>query len=200
LNIMVKTLLQMAGVEPQPAALAKAAVIVIDAQREYVDGRLPLAGMDTALLRLERLLARAREAGTPIIHIAHKGRPGGLFDRDAPGGAFAGPATPRSGEIVIEKPLPNAFAKTGLEEALRATGREAAIIAGFMTHMCVSSTARAALDLGFPVTIAADATATRDLPDPLGGVVPADAVQRAALAELGDRFACIAPVDMIPAV
>jgi nicotinamidase-related amidase len=100
---------------------------------------------------------------------------------------------------VIEKPLPNSFAKTSLEEALRTAGRDAVLLAGFMTHMCVSSTARAALDLGFPVTIAADATATRDLPDPLGGVVPAETVQRAALAELADRFACVARSEAIPA-
>jgi nicotinamidase-related amidase len=196
---MAQTLLQMTGADPKPAALSEAALVVIDAQREYVDGKLPLVGIDPALEALHQLLTRAREAGTPIIHIAHQGRPGGLFDRKAAGGAFADPARPLEGETVIEKPLPNAFAKTSLEDVLRATGCKAAILAGFMTHMCVSSTARAALDLGFSVTIAADATATRDLPDPLGGGdVPAVVIQRAALTELADRFACVAPVNSIP--
>lgn len=67
-----------------------------------------------------------------------------------------------------------------------------------MTHMCVSSTARAALDLGYRVTVAGDAAATRDLPDPSGGVISADALHRAALAELGDRFAVVTTVDQIP--
>jgi nicotinamidase-related amidase len=196
---MAQTLLQMAGAEPKPAALSEAALVVIDAQREYVDGKLPLVGIDPALGALSRLLTRAREAGTPIIHIAHKGRRGGLFDREAAGGAFADPARPLEGEVVIEKPLPNSFAKTNLEEVLRATGRGATILAGFMTHMCISSRARAAIDLGFSVTVAADATATRDLPDPLGGgEVPAAVIQRAALTELADRFACVAPVNSIP--
>jgi nicotinamidase-related amidase len=196
---MAQTLLQMAGAEPKPAALSEAALVVIDVQREYVDGKLPLVGIEPALEALHRLLSRAREVGAPIVHIAHKGRPGGLFDRGATGGAFADAARPLDGEAVIEKPLPNAFAKTDLEEVLRATGRGAIILAGFMTHMCVSSTARAALDLGFSVTVAADATATRDLPDPLGGGdVPAAVIQRAALTELADRFACVAPVNAIP--
>src|SRR5690349_14190012 len=83
----------------------------------------------------------------------------------------------------LPKRLPNAFAGTGLEAAVRATGRRELILAGFMTHMCVSSTARAALDLGYRTTIVAGATATRDLPDPTGlGVVPAADVQCAALA------------------
>lgn len=62
-----------------------------------------------------------------------------------------------------------------------------------MTHMCVSTTARAALDLGYRSTVVASACATRDLPDALGGVVDAKTVHRAALAALGDRFAIIAP-------
>ena len=77
-------------------------------------------------------------------------------------------------------------------------GRTQLVIAGFMTHMCVSSTARAALDLGYKATVAADAAATRDLPDPMGGVITADALHRAALAELADRFAIVATVDGIP--
>lgn len=193
-----RTLLEMAGADLRPGALTQSAVIVIDAQNEYLDGKLALPGVKPALDALSTLLARARDAGTPIIHIAHKGRPGGLFDREGHGGEIIGAVAPISGEPVIEKPLPNSFAQTTLDSELKALGRKSLILAGFMTHMCVSSTARAALDLGYRVTIAGDAAATRDLPDPLGGVVSADALHRAALAELGDRFAIISTVDQIP--
>jgi len=99
---------------------------------------------------------------------------------------------------VVEKPLPNAFAKTDLEAKLQATGRKTLIIAGFMTHMCVSATTRSALDHGYTVTVAADAAATRALPDPLGGAdLPADQIHRTALAELADRFATVASVGDI---
>jgi len=67
-----------------------------------------------------------------------------------------------------------------------------------MTHMCVSSTARAALDLGYRATVIADATATRALPDPTGGPdLAPEALQRAALAELADRFAVVAPLSAL---
>jgi hypothetical protein len=46
--------------------------------------------------------------------------------------------------------------------------------------------------------VAADASATRDLPDPLGGIIAADALHRAALAGLADRFAVVTTVDRIP--
>jgi nicotinamidase-related amidase len=192
-----KTLLEMAGADLTPPPLAQSVVIVIDAQNEYLDGKLTLPGVKPAVEAIAKLLAKARAAGAPIVHVAHKGRAGGLFDRDGHSGAIIEAVQPASGEIVVEKPLPNAFAQTDLDAELKVIGRTSLVIAGFMTHMCVSSTARAALDLGYKTTVAADAAATRDLPDPLGGVISADALHRAALAELGDRFAIVATVDRI---
>ncbi len=190
-----KTLLQMAGAKPSPAKLSDAVVVIIDAQNEYVSGKLPLAGVDAALARIADLLAAARAAGAPIIHVAQRGRPGGLFDPDGETFKFAAPAAPQAGEAVVEKPLPNAFAKTDLDAKLQATGRKTLVIAGFMTHMCVSATTRSALDHGYTVTVAADAAATRALPDPLGGAdLPAENIHRTALAELADRFATVARV------
>ncbi|MGE0565274.1 MAG: cysteine hydrolase family protein [Pseudolabrys sp.] len=195
-----KTLLQMAGVNPVPAKLSEAAVVIIDAQNEYVTGKLPLDGVDAALGQIAALLAAARKAGAPVIHIAQRGRPGGLFDPEGPSFKFAAQAAPASGETVIEKPLPNSFAKTNLNDALQATGKKALVVAGFMTHMCVSATTRSAVDHGFGVTVVADAVATRALPDPLGGAdLPAREVHRTALAELADRFATIARVADIKA-
>ena len=75
------TLLALAGVTTTPARLADAAVVVIDAQQEYVDGRLPLAGVGPALAEIGRLLARARAANTPVIHIVHQGGSAGPFWR-----------------------------------------------------------------------------------------------------------------------
>jgi nicotinamidase-related amidase len=187
-----KTLLELAGVVAVPASLADAAVIVIDAQREYVDGKLPLNGVAPALAEIATLLARARKSGTPIIHIKHRGRPGGAFGPDTLGFAIADAAAPADKETVIEKGLPNSFAGTALKAALDGLGCKQLILTGFMTHMCVEATARAALDHGFKTTVVAAATATRDLPDPLtGNTVPAAEVQRNALAALADRFATI---------
>jgi nicotinamidase-related amidase len=193
-----KTLLQMAGADLNPPLLSKSAVVIIDAQNEYLDGKLALPGTMPAIEAIRTLLAKARAAGAPVIHVAHKGKAGGLFDRDGHGGAIIAALEPVAGEIVVEKPLPNSFAQTTLDAELKKTGRTSLVLAGFMTHMCVSSTARAALDLGYKTTVVSVASATRDLPDPLGGVISADALHRAALAELGDRFAIITTVEQIP--
>lgn len=187
-----KTLMQMAGLEPRPHRLAGSAVIMIDAQNEYRSGALALPGVEAALAEGARLLAAAREAGALVIHVQHRGRPGGLFDPETAAFAIAEPVAPLPGEIVVVKGLPNAFAGTELQERLREREVGALIVAGFMTHMCVSSTVRAALDHGYACTLVASACATRDLPDGSGGVVAAAALQRAELAALADRFAVVA--------
>lgn len=157
-----------------------------------MQGALAVDNTDQAIDSAKKLLAAARKAGTPVIHIAHSGRPGGPFDRNADRGQIIAELAPQSGELVIEKGLPNAFAGTDLHSGLEKTGRKEIILAGFMTHMCVSSTARAAIDLGYRVTIDADSSGTRDLPDGNGGVVKAETLHTISLAALADRFAVIA--------
>jgi nicotinamidase-related amidase len=192
-----QTLFEMAGVHPTPGRLSDSVLVIIDAQREYRDGSLPLTGIEAALTEDAKLLARARAAGTPVVHIVHRGG-GNLFN---PQGAFfevLPPLAPKDGETVVEKRLPNAFAGTDLEQVLAASHRKHLIVVGFMTHMCVSATVRAALDHGYATTVVASATATRDLPDGKGGKVAAAEIQRASLAELADRFAdVVASQDVI---
>ncbi|WP_246739314.1 cysteine hydrolase family protein [Bradyrhizobium aeschynomenes] len=185
------TLLELSGADLRLPRLAESSLVLIDIQNEYRHGPLALPGAEAAIAQAARLLARARAAGSVIIHVAHRGKEGGLFDRSAPRGAIAEAVTPLAGEAVIEKTLPNAFAGTELQARLAAAGRSNVVLAGLMTHMCVSSTARAALDFGWRITIDAASCATRDLPDGRGGTLPAALVHDVALAELSDRFALI---------
>ena len=187
-----KTLLELAGAPgwatPQSG---EAAVILIDAQNEYVSGALPLDGVEAALSEISRLRKRAAELDLPVIHVRHIGRAGSLFDPEAPRGQFCDEAMPDDGEIVVGKTLPNSFAGTDLKEQLDRLGVRKIIVAGFMTHMCVSSTVRAALDLGLSSAVVARACASRPLPVPGGGVLTGAEVHRAALTELADRFALV---------
>jgi nicotinamidase-related amidase len=192
-----KTLLELSGADLNPPKLSESCLVLIDIQHEYRAGPLVLPDAEPAIAVAAKLLSRARQSGAAIFHIAHKGRAGSLFDRAADRGAIVAELAPLAGEIVIEKELPNAFAGTKLQAQLAATGRKNIVLAGFMTHMCVSSTARAALDLGFRTTIDADSCATRDLPDGLGGTLDARTIHEVALAELSDRFAIIARGDAL---
>jgi nicotinamidase-related amidase len=192
---MAMTMLQMSGVAPAPATMANGTLLIIDAQREYTDGLLPLTGVAGAVDALATLLEKARKAGAPIVHVRHKGSPQGkAFNPTLSGFEIVKQLTPRDGEVIVDKGLPNAFAGTELAKHLTASGRKNLIVGGFMTHMCVSATVRSATDNGFMSTIAADTVATRDLPDATGGAtVTADAINRITLAALSDRFAWIVP-------
>ncbi|MEO8016641.1 MAG: isochorismatase family protein [Pseudomonadota bacterium] len=139
------------------------------------------------------LLAFARSAGMPVFHAIHHSRPGSaVFDPRGDGARFIDELAAAAGETVLVKSLPNAFASTELAQRIRSVACREIVIAGFATHMCVSATVRAALDLGFRATVVAAATATRDLPNPLGaGVITAQSIQQGTLAALADRFAIV---------
>lgn len=190
-----RTLLDIAGAARPPAGLGHASLVLIDHQREYRDGKLPLAGIDAAIAACADLLAAVRKSGMPVIHVVQHGRPGGaLFDPEGPMSAIFPELAPRDGEEVIVKSLPNAFAGTTLADALRRNGYDDVIFGGFMTHVCISASVRASLDIGFKATLVGAATATRDLPGRAGQngtIVAAANIQSATLAALGDRFAVI---------
>jgi Isochorismatase family len=67
-----KTLLQLAGADLNPPRLGDAALVLIDIQNEYLAGPLALPDARPAIARAAALLARARESGAAIIHIAHR--------------------------------------------------------------------------------------------------------------------------------
>lgn len=55
----------------------------------------------------------------------------------------------------------NAFSHTKLEELLRAAGVNEVVFAGTVTSICIDSSARAAMESGFKVTVLSDCTSSR---------------------------------------
>ena len=188
---MSATLRALAGLPVEPVPLAESALIMIDCQNTYTRGPMELVGVQAALDQAAELLDRARSAGIPIVHIQHDDGEGGLYDVRAENGAIVDRVAPREGEPVVIKNFPNAFVGTDLHERLTG-GPQNLLLAGFMTHMCVNSTARGAFNLGYAPTVVASATATRSLPG-IGGDVSAEALHTASLAGIADLFAVVAP-------
>ncbi|MCB1480883.1 MAG: cysteine hydrolase [Rhodobiaceae bacterium] len=187
------SLRQLRGAPVTATPLQDAVLILIDCQNTYTGGLLKLDGVDAAMENASVLLQRARAVSAPIIHIAHDAGPGSPFDVRAESGAIAAPVAPSGNEPILIKTHPNSFWKTDLESRLETIGKKSLILVGFMTHMCVNSTARAAYNRGFQITVPADATATRALPDPRGGELPASTVQAVSLAAMADVFATVVP-------
>lgn len=193
-----KTIRQMLGAEPGPGRLADSVLLIIDAQREYVDGKLRLAGIEESLAVGGVLLARARAAGTPVVHVLHRGG-APLFNPEGIHFQPAAPLIPLPGEAIVEKTMANSFAGTDLQAVLEKTGRKSLIVIGYMTHNCVSSTVRAATERGYRSTVVAAASGTRDLPDGNGGVLKAELLHAASLVGLSDTQATVvAQAEDIP--
>lgn len=190
---MSETLRALAGLPLRPARLSESTLVLIDCQNTYTYGVMALEGVQAALDEAAALLARARSVGIPIIHIQHDDGPGSLYDVSGESGAIVDRVAPRDGEPVVVKNYPNSFVGTDLDERLKTLEAENLIIAGFMTHMCVNSTARGAFNLGYSPTVVAAATATRALPGVADHPVSAENLQVASLAALADLFAVVVP-------
>lgn len=194
------TLRKLVGLDDQPAALADSTLIMIDCQNTYTRGVMELEGVQPALDQAAELLERARTAGIPIVHIMHDAGAGSPYDVRDEIGQIVDRVAPRDGELVIVKTLPNAFAGTDLDQRLAAAPGRDLILAGFMTHLCVSSTARGAFSLGYRPAVVAGATATRALSGPGAEPVSAAALQVASLAGISDLFSVVVPTaNDIPA-
>ena len=187
-----QTLRALAGLPLAPASLAESALVLIDCQNTYTRGVMELEGVQAALDEAATLLDRARTAGIPVIHIQHDDGPGSLYDIAGESGAIVERVAPRDGEPVVVKNYPNSFVNTELDGILKSVDASNLVLAGFMTHMCVNSTARGAFNLGYAPTVVAAATATRALPG-VEGEVPAAAVHSASLAAVADLFAVVVP-------
>ena len=194
-----QTMLQIAEANLPTGTPGDAALIVIDAQEEYREGALKLSGLAPALANVARLIAHWREQNGTIIHIRHHGEPGAaMFDPDGPYVSIMPEVAPGEGEPVLVKHVPSAFGGTDLQARLEAQGIDHVVLSGFMSHVCVSTTARVGNELGYRVTIADDAVTTRDLPAADGqGVIKAADLHRAEMTMLSDIFARILRTETI---
>ncbi|MGW7108633.1 isochorismatase family protein [Streptomyces xanthophaeus] len=189
-----RTLRDISGLDDTLPRLADTTLIMIDFQNTYRTGVMTLDGAEPALAAGARLLAAARAAGAPVVHVVNDGGEGTPYDIRAEIGAISPEVAPVAGEPVVVKQVPDAFHATDLEKTLRelGAGRDL-VLAGFMTHMCVTFTAQGAFNRGYRPTVVAEATATRALPAPDGATVPAAALQSAALTTVADLFGVVAP-------
>lgn len=171
-------------------------LVIIDIQRDYFPGgAYPLVGADAAAERAATLLAHQRGSGGRVIHVQHESREEGadMLVPGTPGGEIDPRVAPRDGETVVRKTFPNAFLETGLHELLGGGAASDLLVVGMMSSMCVDATVRAAVDLGYDVTVAADACAAPDLEFDGRTVGGAD-VHAAFMAALASAYARVETV------
>ncbi|WP_010290611.1 isochorismatase family protein, partial [Streptomyces sp. SA3_actF] len=131
-------------------------------------GTEPLTGL---IDRTARLIEAARAAGMPVIHTAQRGgqtpaQRGLQLDFWGPGvpadpAAHGSPerVAPAGDDIRLTKWKYSAFARTDLEERLRAAGRDQLVVTGVYAHIGVLMTAADAWSRDLRAFVAADAVA-----------------------------------------
>jgi biuret amidohydrolase len=164
---------------------ADTAVLAIHYQNEncHPDGKIRVgiaADADWRWERLgnaKRLLDGARAAGAAIIHIRlavpldYRGVSAntdltrewmalGAWQEDTWGTAFIQSLEPHTNDFVVTHTRNSAFYNTTLDEILFQLGVRSLVCAGVSTAYAVEGTVRHATDIGYEVTVAADACST----------------------------------------
>ena len=141
---------------------------------------------------VSRILTSWRARSAPIVHIRHRSRtPDSPFWPNQPGAAFQPLLAPLNDEHVVEKDVPDALLKTGLEKWLRDRGISSIVIVGVSTNNSVESTARTAGNLGFKTYVVADATFAFAKADFDGRARTAQEVHAMSLANLHGEYATV---------
>jgi nicotinamidase-related amidase len=173
-------------------------LLIIDMQQGM---RRPAAGRRNnpqAEVNIGKLLAAWRKAGGTVVHVRHHSRtPGSPFWPGQPGAEFQFELRPREGEHVVEKDVPDAFVRTGLEIWLRARNLSVLVIVGVSTNNSVEATARTAGNLGFETWVVSDATFAFDKRDYAGTQRTAEEVHAMSLANLEGEYAAIVSTDAV---
>lgn len=140
----------------------KQALLVIDVQREYFDGALPISHPVGHLENILGVMDAAAEAKIPTAVIRHhQADPESpIFRLNSDMWQLHDEVARRPHDALIDKQLPGAFTNTNLEEWLKSVEADTVTIAGYMTHMCCDTTARQAFHRGYKVEFLKDATGT----------------------------------------
>lgn len=167
---------------PRAQAVRRTVLLALHYQNDILhrDGRIRLGfgsdatNRDKVLSAATRLLAGARAASVPIVHIRTARSPrSDSFLQNAPifrnvvaagaviegewGSEFFEGLEPRVDEIVVAHNRVNGFFDSPLEMRLRSLGASHLVLAGVATNSCVEHTARHAADMGYGVSVAEDA-------------------------------------------
>ncbi|KAJ5844365.1 uncharacterized protein N7525_002106 [Penicillium rubens] len=186
---------EIVGIPRSSASPQDSTLIIIDAQNEYATG----APQDETRKSIAKLLERYRQAGNSknIVHVVHEVPEGApVFTPNTPLAQEFEELTPKAGEKVVTKNFPSSFAKTDLHAYLQGLGDvgKKVVLVGYMAHVCVSTTTRAAAELGYDVLVVREAVGDRDIPG-----VNAETLVSVVLSELADGFGTVVSEEDIRA-
>ena len=158
------------------------ALLVIDVQREYFDGALPITHPVGHLDQILQAMDGAAKADMPTAVIRHhQADPESpVFCKDSDMWQLHPDVESRPRDVLIDKQLPGSFTGTDLQDWLKKVDADTVSIVGYMTHICCDTTARQAMHLGYKVEFLRDATGTLTIENE-AGKAEAEELQRSIL-------------------
>jgi nicotinamidase-related amidase len=152
-----------------PPRGTRAALLVVDMVRDFVEG--PFAGPGAAALvpRVRRAVERARDLDIPVVFVCDGHAPDDpefrVFAPHAlagtPGAEIVAELAPRPGEYVVRKRRYSGFYQTELGDLLRTLDVDTLVLTGLQTDCCVAHTAADGFFRGFRIVILEDAVGAR---------------------------------------
>ncbi len=174
--------------------MTKRALIVIDVQREYVDGNLPIGfpPLDVSLPNIAAAIDAAHAAAVPVVLVQHvDAADSPVFAAGSRGAELHDTVAGAAHDLPLTKQDVSCFAGTELAAWLEARGVDTLTVTGFMTQHCDESTSRDAADLGLAVELLSDAAGSPPLTTP-AGTLTAREVHERSLVVLGAGFVSVA--------
>jgi nicotinamidase-related amidase len=148
------------------------ALLVIDVQREYFDGALPIRHPVGHLESILEVMDAATEKKIPVVVLRHH-QPdpeSPIFRKGSDMWQLLDEVECRPRDALIDKQMPGSFTNTSLHDFLKEKKVDTVCIAGYMTQMCCDTTAREAFHRGYKVEFLSDATGTLDVENKAGSV------------------------------
>jgi nicotinamidase-related amidase len=173
------------------------ALLVIDVQREYVDGNLPIAfpPLKASLPNIAAAIHTATVAGVPVVLVRHvDAADSPVFAEGSRGAELHDTVAGAAHDLLLTKETVSCFGTAELAPWLEEHGIDTITVTGFMTQHCDESTSRDAADLGLGVELLSDATGTLPLTTATGSL-SAQEVHERTLVVLGAGFVSVATTE-----
>lgn len=166
--------------------MKKEALVLIDIQDVYfTPGPFLLHKPIEAAEKAAILLEKFRNSGKTVVHVKHSMKlHGGIHKL----------VKPLDGEKIVQKDYPSSFLNTDLQKFLQENQIERVVVAGMMSHMCVSTTVRECQNFGYEVIVVEDACTTKDLVFH-GKTIDAETVHASHMAALDKMFANVMSLE-----
>ncbi|MFH8241785.1 isochorismatase family protein [Streptomyces sp. NPDC018321] len=132
------------------------ALVLVDLQVGLLAGENAVPDADALLDRLRPLAEKARALGVPVVHVQDDD----LGDTDSAEWQIDPRLGVADGDLKVRKAECDSFHETDLDEVLRSRGVRHLVVAGLVTELCIDSTCRKAVTIGYDVTLVSDGHST----------------------------------------